>query len=74
MKIAKDTEIPSALATALKTSATAQRAFERLSPSCRHEYIQWVAQAKKPEAQARRAENALQQIMDWGRRHPAKVR
>lgn len=45
--------------TALKNSKQIYSAFFSLSPSHRKEYIEYINEAKKPETQKRRIENAL---------------
>jgi len=70
MKTAKGTEVPAALAAALKTAARERAVFERMAPSCQREYGKWVAEAKKPETQARRVARVLERIAAWGEEHP----
>ena len=66
MKTAKGTEVPAALVAALKSAAPERAIFERMRPSCQKEYVKWVAEAKKPETQARRVAKVLEQIAVWG--------
>ncbi len=72
MKTISTLEVPPALAEALRASAKARKAFERMPPSHRREYIQWVTEAKKPETQARRAGKAVERIAEWARQHSEK--
>ncbi len=55
-------EIPAALLAALERNLLAQEAFRRFSPSCRREYAEWVAGAKREETKQRRAAAALELI------------
>jgi len=73
MKTAKGTEVPAALAAALKSAARERAVFERMRPSCQREYGKWVAEAKKPETQARRVSRVLERIPAWGEEHPVKM-
>lgn len=57
-----DVEIPEELQTALDAAPDAAKAFAALPPSHRREYAEWVADAKKPQTRARRAERAVEQI------------
>lgn len=47
---------------ALKKNREATAAFDSLSPSCRREYIEWIAEAKRAETRDRRIEKAIAQI------------
>ncbi|MFJ9777977.1 YdeI/OmpD-associated family protein [Amycolatopsis sp. NPDC101161] len=55
-------ELPGELADALDAAPDAKAAFEALPPSHRREYVQWVAEAKKPETRVSRAEKAVQRL------------
>lgn len=55
----KPVSVPPALAAALKKNKVAAKAFAEFSPSCRGEYCEWIAEAKRPET----AEKRLQQAM-----------
>lgn len=57
-------ELPGELADALDAAPDAKAAFEALPPSHRREYVQWVAEAKKPETRVSRAEKAVQRLRD----------
>lgn len=51
---------PEALRVALKASAAARKGFASLSPSCRREYVQWIADAKREDTRARRVTTAVE--------------
>jgi uncharacterized protein YdeI (YjbR/CyaY-like superfamily) len=53
--------VPQALAAALRRHAAAGTAFEKLPPSDRREYIEWIAEAKRDDTRARRVAQAI----DW---------
>lgn len=59
---ARHVHIPPELAAALKKNKTAAKAFESFSPSCRREYADWIAEAKRPETRDKRLAQALSQI------------
>jgi antitoxin component of MazEF toxin-antitoxin module len=59
----REVELPGELAEALRRSRAARTAFEALSYSHRREYAQHVAEAKRPETRARRAERAIEQLL-----------
>jgi uncharacterized protein YdeI (YjbR/CyaY-like superfamily) len=53
--------IPPELAAALKASKATDR-FAAMSPSCRREYCDWIAQAKREETRLKRAATAAEWI------------
>lgn len=52
--------IPSYIKTALKNQSQAWLNFNKLSPSCRRQYIAWIDSAKKQETKQRRLAEAVQ--------------
>jgi uncharacterized protein YdeI (YjbR/CyaY-like superfamily) len=54
-------ETPSAFAVALKKNKAANKVFEAFSPSCKREYVEWIADAKRDETRERR----IAQAVDW---------
>lgn len=58
----RDVEVPSALAAALAAHPVAAAAFERMPPSHRREYAEWVADAKREATRARRVATAVEWI------------
>jgi uncharacterized protein YdeI (YjbR/CyaY-like superfamily) len=54
-----DIEVPAELAVALKKNKGACKVFEEFSPSCKREYTEWIADAKRAETKARRVEQAV---------------
>jgi uncharacterized protein YdeI (YjbR/CyaY-like superfamily) len=54
--------VPAVFAAALKKNKTAAKAFEAFSPSCRREYADWIAAAKRPETREKRLAQAISQI------------
>jgi hypothetical protein len=63
----REVDVPPALADALARSPDAKRAWEALSPSCRREYAQWIAEAKRDGTRTARMEKALP-LIQAGRR------
>ena len=54
--------VPPEFEAALAKSKAAHTAFEALPPSCRREYIEWIATAKRPETRERRIAEAVSMI------------
>ena len=54
-------ELPPEFAAALKKNKAANAAYAAFSPSCKREYIEWIADAKRPETRDRR----IAQAMEW---------
>ncbi len=59
-------EAPPDLARALATDEKAQAAFEDLSHMHKKEYLDWIAEAKRPETRARRIDRAVSLLGDTG--------
>jgi uncharacterized protein YdeI (YjbR/CyaY-like superfamily) len=55
-------ETPADFAAALQRNVHASRVFAGFSPSCRREYLEWVAEAKRPETREKRIATALEWI------------
>jgi uncharacterized protein YdeI (YjbR/CyaY-like superfamily) len=53
--------VPPELSAALSRNKLAAKAFAGFSPSCRREYVEWIAGAKRPETKAKR----LKQAVTW---------
>jgi len=58
----KNYTMPSELGDILNSNKKANHFFESLSPSCKKQYINWVASAKKEETRKRRAKEALNRL------------
>jgi uncharacterized protein YdeI (YjbR/CyaY-like superfamily) len=56
-------EPPANFTTALKKDKKATAAFAAFSPSAQREYIEWIAEARRPETQQRRIATALEWIV-----------
>ena len=52
-------KVPADLAAALRKSARARAGFDRLPPSHRREYVEWITGAKREETRARRVATAV---------------
>lgn len=64
-KVAKaPVEVPEALAAALKKNKAAAKQFETMSPSCRREYSEWIADAKRDETREKRVATAVEWIAE----------
>ena len=53
--------VPDDLAAALREDRKAAATFRAFSPSCQREYVEWLAEAKRPETRRRR----LAQAVEW---------
>jgi uncharacterized protein YdeI (YjbR/CyaY-like superfamily) len=62
-------ETPTEFTKALKTSKKASAAFTAFSPSCKREYIEWIADAKRPETRDKRIAQALEWIAEGKQRN-----
>ena len=56
--------VPADLAAALRRSAKARATFERLSPSQRRDYIEWITEAKRDETRARRLATTIEWLAE----------
>lgn len=56
--------LPPALRKALASKPRVKAIFDRLAPSHRKAYAQWVGSAKRPETRARRARGAVEMIRE----------
>ncbi|HEX4694948.1 YdeI/OmpD-associated family protein [Sphingomonas sp.] len=57
-----EAEVPAALAEALAGDDAAKAIWEAFSPSCRREYCEWVAGAKRDETRAKRVATTVEQL------------
>ena len=64
-----DTGIPTEFASALKRNKQAATVFAAFSPSCRREYVEWIAEAKRDETRARRIATAVEWIGEGKQRN-----
>jgi uncharacterized protein YdeI (YjbR/CyaY-like superfamily) len=62
-------EAPPEFTTALKKSKAAAKAFDGFSPSCKREYVEWIAEAKRPETRERRVTQAIEWIAEGKQRN-----
>ncbi|HEY6697473.1 MAG TPA: YdeI/OmpD-associated family protein [Acidimicrobiales bacterium] len=60
-------EVPADLAEALADDTTAQAAFDKLSYTHRREYVDWVAEAKRPATRARRVAQTVERVRTGAR-------
>jgi uncharacterized protein YdeI (YjbR/CyaY-like superfamily) len=62
-------ETPPEFAKALKADKKAATAFAAFSPSCKREYIEWIAEAKRPETRDKRIAQAIEWIAEGKQRN-----
>jgi uncharacterized protein YdeI (YjbR/CyaY-like superfamily) len=67
--VKKTVRVPAELAAALKKNKLAAKAFAAFSPSCRREYSEWIAEAKRPETKQKRLTQSVQWIAQGKSRH-----
>ena len=60
----EQTGMPAELSEALSENEAAERTFEALPPSHRHEYLRWIGEAKLTETRRRRATQAAEMMVD----------
>jgi len=56
-------------ARAIAASKKAKAVFEDFAPSCKREYVEWIADAKRDDTRARRIEQAIDWIADGRKRN-----
>jgi uncharacterized protein YdeI (YjbR/CyaY-like superfamily) len=62
-------EVPAELTIALKKNKAANAGYAALSPSCQREYVEWIAEAKRPETRERRIAQAVEWIAEGKQRN-----
>ncbi|HEX8481642.1 MAG TPA: YdeI/OmpD-associated family protein [Allosphingosinicella sp.] len=62
-------EVPPELANALAANPAARATFDGFPPSCRREYVEWVAEAKRPETRDRRIVQAIEWMAEGKKRN-----
>ena len=62
-------EMPAELAAALQRNKKAAVVFAALSPSGQREYVEWIADAKRPETREKRIETAMEWIAEGKQRN-----
>jgi len=62
-------EMPHELASALKMNKKAAAVFATFSPSCKREYVEWIADAKRPETRDKRIATAIEWIAEGKQRN-----
>ncbi|MET1111038.1 MAG: YdeI/OmpD-associated family protein [Allosphingosinicella sp.] len=62
-------ETPPELDSALAANPAARATFDGFPPSCRREYVQWVAEAKRPETRDKRIAQAVEWMAEGKRRN-----
>jgi uncharacterized protein YdeI (YjbR/CyaY-like superfamily) len=61
--------VPAELAAALKKNKAAAAVFAGFSPSCKREYAEWIAEAKRAETRERRIAQAVEMIAEGKQRN-----
>ena len=62
-------EAPEELTAALKKNKKAAVVFAAFSPSCKREYTDWIAQAKRAETKEKRVAQAVEWIAEGKQRN-----
>lgn len=63
MLAAMITPLPDTLAKALEQQPAAAQAFAALSPTCRREYAEWIAGAKRDDTRAHRVAATVERLI-----------
>lgn len=64
-----EAEVPPELAEALAGDTVASATFTGFPPSCRREYCEWIADAKRPETRAKRVADTMSWLREGKRRN-----
>jgi uncharacterized protein YdeI (YjbR/CyaY-like superfamily) len=62
-------EAPPEFSSALKNNKKACAIFDAFSPSCKREYVEWIAEAKRPETREQRIKTAVEWIAEGKQRN-----
>ena len=62
-------QVPPEFVAALKKNKAEAKIFEAFSPSCKREYAEWIADAKRPETRDRRIAQAVEWIAEGKQRN-----
>ena len=62
-------EAPPEFSKALKKNKKAATVFAAFSPSCKREYVEWIAEAKRPETRDQRIQTAVEWIAEGKQRN-----
>jgi len=62
-------ETPAEFAAALRRNKKASAVFAAFSPSCKREYLEWIADAKRPETRDKRIVTAVEWIAEGKQRN-----
>jgi uncharacterized protein YdeI (YjbR/CyaY-like superfamily) len=62
-------EVPAELVAALKKNKAAAKVFAEFSPSCKREYVEWIAEAKRAETKEKRLAQAVEWIAEGKQRN-----
>lgn len=62
-------EAPAEFSAALKKNKKASAVFAAFSPSCKREYVEWIAEAKRPETREKRIATAVEWISEGKQRN-----
>jgi uncharacterized protein YdeI (YjbR/CyaY-like superfamily) len=68
-KPAVDELVPPEFTKALKANKKAAAVFAAFSPSCKREYVEWIAEAKRPETRDKRIATAIEWIAEGKQRN-----
>jgi uncharacterized protein YdeI (YjbR/CyaY-like superfamily) len=62
-------EAPPEFTAALRKNKRAASVFAAFSPSCKREYVEWIAEAKRPETRDKRIASAIEWIAEGKQRN-----
>jgi uncharacterized protein YdeI (YjbR/CyaY-like superfamily) len=64
-----EVEVPVELVAALKKNKAASATFAGFSPSCKREYVEWIAEAKREETKVKRVAQAVEWMAEGKQRN-----
>jgi uncharacterized protein YdeI (YjbR/CyaY-like superfamily) len=62
-------EAPPEFSTALRANKNASKVFNNFSPSAQYEYIEWIAEAKRPETRDKRITQSIEWLTEGKQRN-----
>ena len=62
-------EAPVEFSSAIAKNKAAAAVFAAFSPSCKREYVEWIAEAKRPDTRAKRIATAIDWMAEGKQRH-----
>lgn len=74
METKKGIKVPESLAKHIQESKDLKYAWDKLRPSCQHDYAERVNKAKSNEKRKEKIDRVIELTMDYAKRHPEKFK